>query len=329
MGRPRKTGHELPKRVYPCPGGFRYFPKGGKPIWLGSTLVAALRKHESIVGRPTGYPTMNALFDRYLRDVTAKRKSAATQRDDRRAMPYLRAFMGEMDPHEVDASTGYDYLETRGAVAPVRANREFAVARHAMTKAVRWKIVPANPFYRLEKNPETPRDREVRPEEVLAWYRVAGPMLGAYTCLKLLIGLRKADMLRLKTEDWTHEGLFSPAQKNGKRFLFERSRALCRAVERCLARLPRRDTGLLFCTRTGDPYVDDGGNTSGFDSIWQRRMVRFAAAGCDRFTEHDLRSKAGDDAEEAGQRGHRLLGNTEAQFRRAYQRRTQRVQPVR
>lgn len=281
-----------------------------------------------MVKAPTNFSTMNDVFDRYELEVIPKKKSEATRADDRRKMRYLRASFGSMRPSEVDAAEGYAYLEHRGLQAPVRANREFALLRHVMTKAVRWKIVPANPLYRLEKNPETPRDREVTPAEVMAWYRFAGPMLGAYTCLKLLIGLRKADMLRLRIDGWSRDGLQSPARKNGKRFLFVRTPALVRAVGRVIGRL-RDDAVYLFETRTGDPYIDDAGDTSGFDSIWQRRMVRLAAGGHDRFTEHDLRSKAGDDAEEGGGKGHRLLGNTEAQFRRAYQRRTQRVQPTR
>jgi integrase len=231
-------------------------------------------------------------------------------------------------PEAVDAGVAYDYLDLRGRNSKVRANREIALLSHVITMAVRWKVLKANPLYRLQKHKETPRVREVRPDEVMAWYRFAGSTLAAYTCLKLLVGLRKGDMLRLERGWWTDEGLYSPARKNGKRFLFERTPALAHAVERVLSLQPIGKR-FLFETRNRKPYIDEEGDTSGFDSIWQRRIVRFSLAGHERFTEHDLRSKAGDDAEAAGRAGHRLLGNTEAQFRRAYQRRTQRVQPVR
>lgn len=334
MGRPRLSGQDLPPRVYFYHGAFYYAPKGGKRTWLARTFKEAMVEWAKLVDRPQAYRTMNALFDRYLLDVTPG-KADATQRDDHRAMPYLRAFFGEMDPADVDAGSGYAFLEERGKQATVRANREFAVLRHVMTMAVRWKVVKANPLYRIVKNPETPRVREVKPEEVLAWYRFAGPKLAAYTALKLLIGLRKGDMLRLRKEWWSDDGLYAEVGKNRKRLLFTHTRALDRAVQRILGRrVSRRGVavrvraggadGPLFATRSGKHYTE-----SGFDSIWQRRMRVLAAAGYERFTEHDLRSKAGDDAEAAGREGHRLLANTEAQFRRAYQRRTQRVQPVR
>lgn len=334
MGAPRKTGHELPKRVTLYHGAYYYHPKSGARKWLGREFGPAMQEWARLVKAPTSFRTMNDVFDKYELEVIPKKKSEATRADDRRKLPYLRAFCGHMRPEDVDASTGYEYLEIRGTVAPVRANREFALLCHTMTKAVRWKIIRANPLYRLEKNPETPRDREVRPAEVLRWYRFAGPLCGAYSVLKQLIGLRKGDMLRLERAWWTNDGLFSPAQKNGKRTLFERwhrddagqlveNRALVRAVSRVFG-LRRGGAVYLFETRRQKPYTE-----SGFDSIWQRRMVKFGAAGNERFAEHDLRSKAGDDAEAAGRAGHKLLGNSEAQFRRAYQRRTQRVQPAR
>ena len=321
MGRPRKTGHELPKRVYLYHGAFYYAPLGGKRVWLGRTFREAMVEWAKLVDTPAGFDNMNALFDRYLLEVSPG-KAARTQDDDQHAMKALRVRFGALTPHEVDAGLAYDFLRSRGAIAPVRANREFAVLRHVMTHAVQWKVIKANPLYRLMLNKETPRTREVSSREVLIWYRFAGPMLGAYTALKLLTGLRKGDMLRLRKEWWSDDGLYAEIGKTRKRLLFERTPALQRAVERCLGRTQEGE--YVFCSRRGEAYTE-----SGFDSIWQRRMVLFAAAGHERFTEHDLRSKAGDDAEAAGASGHRLLGNSEAQFRRAYQRRTQRVQPVR
>ena len=47
----------------------------------------------------------------------------------------------------------------------------------------------------------------------------------------------------------------------------------------------------LFHTRDDEPYIKADGTTSGFDSIWQRHMVKAIKEGkvSTRFTEHDLR----------------------------------------
>jgi integrase len=329
MGRPRLPGNEhLPERVTFYHGAYYYLPKNGSRTRLARTLEEMIPAWRKVAARPGDLRTMNAVFDKYLLDVTPNKNSPWTRHDDERAVPYLRAFCGHMAPEEIEAATAYEYLDTRGKVARTRANREFSVLSNVMTFAVRWKLVPFNPLIGVQKLEEKPRDREVRPEEVLAWYRFAGPFLGAYTSLKLLIGLRKADMLRLRIDAWSPEGLFSPHGKTGRRLLYERTPALCHCVTRAISRCSH-DTTLVFATREGESYVDDEGRTDSFDSIWQRRMAKFVEAGYERFTEHDLRSKAGDDAEEAGGTGHKLLGNTEGQFRRAYQRRTRRIRPVR
>jgi integrase len=333
MGRPRTTGHELPKRVTFYHGAYYYHPKDGKRTWLGRTLTEAMTEWAKVAQSPASCNTMSGLFDRYLLEVTPT-KAPLTQRDDARAMIPLRAGMGHLRPHEVDAGTAYDYLNHRSQQgAPVRANREVAVLRHVMTQAVKWKVVKANPLYRLEMNKEKPRTREILPGEVLAWYRVAGDLCGPYTALKLLTGLRKGDMLRLRKSQWGEYkgrlGLLTESSKTKKRLFFLATPALTRAVKRAIERCSN-GSDFIFATRKGKSYAHpEKSTTSGFDSIWQRRMVAFAAAGHERFTEHDLRSKAGDDKEEVSGQGHKLLGNTETEFRRAYQRRTQVVEPVR
>jgi integrase len=99
---------------------------------------------------------------------------------------------------------------------------------------------------------------------------------------------------------------------------------------------PLIDTVYLFATLNGQPYYNVAkGRADGFDAIWKRYMVKAKAAAKDggwtleHFTEHDIRATAGTDAEEAGQQGHKLLGNSEKQFRTAYSRGVEKVHPLR
>jgi hypothetical protein len=74
--------------------------------------------------------------------------------------------------------------------------------------------------------------------------------------------------------------------------------------------------------------------SDGFDAIWKRYMAKAKMNAkvegwtLEHFTEHDIRAKAGSDAEAAGQAGHKLLGNTEKQFRTAYDRGARKVLPL-
>jgi len=67
----------------------------------------------------------------------------------------------------------------------------------------------------------------------------------------------------------------------------------------------------LFCTKHGEGYFnEDTGQATGWDSMWQRFMSRLLVETkiSQRFTEHDLRSKVGSDAESL-ERARQLLAN--------------------
>jgi integrase len=71
------------------------------------------------------------------------------------------------------------------------------------------------------------------------------------------------------------------------------------AVEKALAVRPALSP-FLFCNRRGQGYFnEDTGLCNGFDSMWGRFMdrVMHETKITERFTEHDLRAKAGSDAE--------------------------------
>jgi hypothetical protein len=46
------------------------------------------------------------------------------------------------------------------------------------------------------------------------------------------------------------------------------------AIEMCSAARPLDIAPYLFCTSEGQPYIDDNGLTSSFNSVWQRFMDR-------------------------------------------------------
>ena len=70
--------------------------------------------------------------------------------------------------------------------------------------------------------------------------------------------------------------------------------------------------GYLFLNKHGSPYINEAtGETSGFDSMWQRWMKKAEEMGITRFTENDLRKKAIEG--ESLQRAQELLRHTTAQ----------------
>jgi integrase len=143
-------------------------------------------------------------------------------------------------------------------------------------------------------------------------------MLQAYIRLKMLIGIRRGDMPRLRMSEITDAGIMVRPHNttNSSRLArtFEWTPALRAAVDMALAARPIDIAPWLFCTKRGECYLDEqSGQATGWDSIWQRFMARLLAETKIkyRFTEHGLRVKCASDAEIL-ERARQLLGHADA-----------------
>lgn len=364
MGRPRKHRRDLPERVYFEDGRYRYRPKEGKPIELGRAYGAAMAAWAKIFAVPErSVLTMGELGDEYMR-LIAPKKAPRTCSDNIKEWAKLRPAFADMLPSEVTPQDVYRYMQARGA--RVRANREKALLSHMLTYGVYKGLIPTNPLYGAMRRDmighgERPRRRLPTDRELELFKSVSSDLIRCYVDLKELTGMRKGDILTLTEASLTDEGIRCTPRKGmrwdadagervGHERLFTWSPELRAAVDRVLTlkrRAPRRrgvvtplprrrQSPYLFATRAGASYYDtDTARADGFDAIWKRYMAkaRVAAAAqgwvLEHFTEHDIRAKAGTDAERAGQKGHKLLGNSEATFRRAYDRGVEVVEPLR
>ncbi len=287
MGRRRLSRLDLPQRVYFIHGAYYFFVKGGKPIHLGRDFAVAMAQWASLVGTPKQLATLADVMDRYLLEV-APLKAPRTYKDNIIEMRLLRAAFGHMRPNEVTPPDVYAYMDARGA--PVRANREKALLSSVFSHAIRWGVAASNPCRLVKRNPEKRRERLPEVVELRAFKAVAGEFLAAYIDLKYMTGLRKGDLLSLRLENLTDEGIALQQRKNRKRLVILWTPDLREVVARAQA-LPRRaKSAYLFATHAGKPY-----STSGFDSIWQRTMRRALSSGilAQRFTEHDIRAATG------------------------------------
>ncbi|GJJ01601.1 hypothetical protein RugamoR64_21390 [Duganella rhizosphaerae] len=161
-------------------------------------------------------------------------------------------------------------------------------------------------------------------------------MMQAYIRLKLLTGMARSDLLRLEPDvhfkdDGIHITRHKTAGKTGKSTIYEWNDDLRAAVAAAIAVRSAASSALLFCTRDGSSYIDEVKETaSGWDSMWQRFMVRIMQETKleDRFTEHDLRAKCASDAESL-EHARALLSHVDSRVTdRIYRRKPERVQPA-
>jgi integrase len=346
IGLPARWRHYHGAYYYQVPRGLEGLWDGRKQYRLGKSLGDAASewaKRMRVAERPTMY--IREMLERYAIEVIPT-KSPATQRGDIRALVNLRTAFGDMRLDALEPMHIYRYVGTRlnrqGQKSHATGVFEMRVLKHAFTKAVEWGLIRRHPFKgEVRLKGIKPRTRYVEDWEIgeaLALMpkrkRDSVLMLQAYIRLKMLIGLRRGDMLRLRMSEITDAGIMvrphKTANSSGLVRTFEWTRALREAIDKAIAARPIDIAPWLFCTRRGEGYLDErSGQAAGWDSIWQRFMTRLLAETkiTHRFTEHDLRAKCASDAETL-ERARQLLGHADARItQRVYRRKPEVIRP--
>lgn len=238
----------------------------------------------------------------------------------------------------------YQYRDKRGKTSPTGANRELEVLSHAFTKAIEWGYREAHPMIegKFRKLLTPPRTRYVEDWEIvealsLTPQRRHGSLhaIRAYIKIKILTGLRRGDLLRLRMTDITSDGIHvqprKTAKTTGKRIVIEWSDSLRQAVEEAKTARPVDIAPWLFCTRRGDCYTREDGTANAWESMWGRFMERLLAETKvqERFTEHDLRAKCASDADSLVHAQQLLAHADSTTTNRIYRRKPERVKPLR
>ncbi|WP_331691948.1 tyrosine-type recombinase/integrase [Pandoraea sputorum] len=284
---------------------------------------------------------MDKLLDRYSREVLPT-KAVTTQAQNASALKALKPVFGCMPLNGIKPRHVYQYIDKREA--KVSARREVEVLSHALTKAVEWGYIDRHPFkgeLRLASVP--PRTRYVEDWEVLECFsltskRKAGSVLAvqAYIRVKLLTGLRRGDLLRLRLEYLQADGIHvmpaKTANSTRKRLIIEWTDSLREAVAEAKTVRPSQRSEWLFCTQQGESFLNEKTGRAGtWDSMWQGFMRRVLAETKveTRFTEHDLRAKCASDAETLTH-AQALLAHADSRLTaRVYRRKPERVKPLR
>lgn len=321
-------------------GAWRYMvPKGLEHLWdgrreftLGKSDAEAYKVWSDRLELQRTATTIGDLLDRYAAQVVPT-KASKTQASNRASIQRLRKVFGHMTIPALEPIHVYQYLDAR-ADHPTSANRDVEVLSHAYTLAIRWGLVREHPIRgKVQSFSERPRDRYVSDAELAQALQHANPVVRAYVALKLLTGLRRGDLLRLRVADLREdsEGIHvqphKTAKTTGKRLVIAWTDELRTAVQQAKAARPKDIAPWLFCTRKGAPYVKEDGSANGFDSLWQRFMAKVMRAGGERFQEKDLRAKVASDMPLALAAA--LLGHADPKLtQRVYRRRPDVVLPA-
>lgn len=295
--RKKKTLDQLPPRVYQKHGAYYLVDRNNKWIRLGKEYKESMKKWAELMGETVAGETVAELWEIYQKEVLPG-KAAKTQAGNRKeAVNLLKAFghvyAADILPRHITA-----YLRKRANQgAPIMGNREKALLSHMMSFArneLGW--IDSNPCLKTGRNAEKARDRCPEWSEIQAIRGLAAPQWQYYIDLKYMTGLRQGDLLTLKQEQITEDGIQIKSSKTQKKGLIAWTPDLKATVDKIRA-LQKVSGMYLFCKPNGRPYT-----SSGFQSMWHRLMSKAIEAKLikERFTEHDIRAAHATEAASQG-----------------------------
>jgi len=361
MARKRKPENAgLPARWTKSHGAYYYcVPKGLESLWdnkrmfrLGKSLPDAYREWSKRIDANDASNNIGQLLDAYLIKIVPD-KAVVSHATNASFVRQLKAVFGAMPIGALKPKHVYQYIERRRVKVKDEvtgkerggltvAQREVEVLSHAYTQAVMWGWIDKHPFKgELEIKGNKPRTRYVEDWEVdecmkLGSQRKKGSIMAiqAYIQLKIITAMDRGDILRITMSDIQDDGLHNARHKvansTQKRTIYTWTPELRAAVDLAKAARPALSP-FLFCTRKGTGYYNEtNGRADGWKNMWARFMDRLLAETkvTERFTEHDLRAKAGSDADNLEHAQALLAHASPATTKRIYRRKAEVVEPV-
>jgi integrase len=142
-----------------------------------------------------------ALADRYFDLVSVHKRGRHVERF---IIKTLKEFFGKQRVSELTAEDAERYKAARSRdVKPATVNREVAVAKHMLTKAAEWKMIPDNPFREVRslsvpKSVERVLGREEETKLLAACGLVRTYFLRPVIVVALGTGMRRGELLSLE-----------------------------------------------------------------------------------------------------------------------------------
>lgn len=302
MGRRRQSLLNLPPRMHLKSGTYYYVTTTLPRKWksLGKDLDTARRKWADIEAGVTGEHTLSSYIDRWMETRDYLALSQNTQKQYRSVAKQLRdVFSGfnvqDIRPHHIAAWQDNHH-------SPVNANTGKSIIKSVLALAIRHGAIDRNPTSEVKAVKTERRTRYITDKEYIAIREKAHPVLRAAMDLSYCTGSRIGDILAIRLEHISKDGLLVRQGKTNALQLFQWNDALKLAIDNAKA-IPRPVRGLfLLCTMRGQQYDYQQIN------LWWVKARTDAGVSDVHF--HDIRGKSATDAKRGGQDYQSLLGHT-------------------
>lgn len=287
---------DLPKRVYLKHGAYYFVTTANKWVRLCAEkdgLPAMYRALAALTDAEATSDRMSAVISRWLEEKKAE-WSDKTAKDNERIAAIMSKRWAEFRPGDITTPLCNQYLKDY-AKTPRTYNLHRTILRQVLSFAALDGLRQGyNPIDDVPRKSLGGRKRTVTDDEIKAVKKAAmqatrnGEALVQMIDLALLTGQRIGDLLKLRWQDVTKEGVLVEQSKTGERLLIQWTPALRAALKAC----ERGDRiGHVLKTQSGKGY-----QYAGIRSAWVRACER---AGVQDLNIHDLRGRAGVDKTQA------------------------------
>lgn len=295
MGRKRKDGMSwLPQRVYAGKSAYEYRPKSGGCIRLAplsASQVAVIRRYDIEKQRVDAVAgSVSALFDEYIESEHFSKLAISTRKKQISYAKNLKKPFGKMSCASLKPLHVRKWMDLRGKVSEVSANREFSF----LSKAFNWGYergkVPLNPCKGVRKFTETPRDRYIKDDEYQAVYNLANPTDQAIMEISYCCAARISDVLALTVQQLKDEGIYIKQGKTGKQQIKAWTDRLRAAIKQAQQAQNPRSMTWVIANKKGQPVT-----YAAFNSRWQNLKKKAKALHPDMefdFTFHDNKARS-------------------------------------
>ena len=320
MNRPRRVNPDgLPPCVYFKNGAY-WLVKRNKWTRLGTDRQEAIQQYAATTTAPKrgGMPD---LIERVYKHHT-KGLSKQTANAYASAKKRLCDVFKDFDPRQVQPKH-VAKLRISDAATPNAANRNQTFLKIVMDHALELGEVDSNPVVGAKRYKEPERERYISDDEFRRIYAQAGEKLRIIMELCYLTGQRIGDVLRIRFEQLTTEGIQFQQIKTKAKLTVAYTPELQATIGRAKALLTDGKVQLLpqgyllRSDRAGTRH-----NHPSYSATLAAWTKACTAAGVENANPHDLRAKSATDGDSQGLNVTALLGHRNAQQTETYLRKT-------
>jgi integrase len=277
---------------------YRYIPKKGAPIPLGTDLNEAIKKVLDLTQSHSNIGKLSTLWDIYIGSADFKGLALGTQSDYKQcAKPLLEAF-GSTPAALITAPMIYRYITHTRSTALIRANREKSLLSNLIDLAIRRGEAHTNPCREVRRNKEQPRSQSPNTESFdvfISWLKNQGGRRLAVAQMAefcAFSGGRKIEFLNLTWQQVDMESgsikMIRAKQRGNRKGMVIDVVSISPQLRELLQAIRSTNTNeiYVFPTERKMPYT-----SSGFKGFWGKLKTEAKIAGIDfNATFHDLRA---------------------------------------